>query len=131
MRCSPPEGGGSEKFYVVVFQELTIYGHTIDAYTQEQFPEDWPLTVELRRADREWGCWHSIACPEGEIGSQDCAHIREITYDTFVQAREAGWPESAEPLTVPYGTPIAAFGTIDEHGKFVWVWNSLEGDKDR
>lgn len=124
MRCEPVgDDATEERFYVMAMMELTIYGHTIDRYTKEQYPEDWEHTRGLRERGVEWGCWHSVACSDGEIGSNDVRMLRPILYETFVLAREHRWPYVRDYTTL---APVAAVGFMDDKGRFVWEWSSLE-----
>lgn len=123
MRCQPVEGGGDERFYMMAMMELTIYGHTIDAWVKEKYPEDWEHVQHTRHHGSEWACWHSVACPDGEIGSNEVGMLRPITYDAFVQAAEQGWPYSSDHTTL---APVAAVGYVNEVGDFVWDWSSLD-----
>jgi hypothetical protein len=125
MSCDPPEGGGDEKFYVAVFPELTIYGHTVDSWTKTRYPEDWQHTQDGRRRGMEFGCWHSVACPDGEIGSNDMRVLAPISYEQFVEAREKGWPDDYVPTT---DAPVSGIAEILPDGTLKPVWDSLRGD---
>lgn len=118
-----------ERFYVMVMQELTIYGHTIDAATKRDYPEDWPHTFDGRKNGYEFACWHSNACADGEIGSNPSAGLREITREQFIEAWDAGWP-ALEDHPITQEGPVAAVGFFDEQGHAVTVWDSLHGDYD-
>jgi len=128
MGYDPAEGYEDEKFYVMNMREGTIYGHTVDHWTQRDYPEDWPYTLAGRRAGREFACWHSVMCPDGEIGSNPIDAIRPISFSAFVFAMNERWPQqTSAPLTTL--APMSAVGEIDpESGKIVWVWDSLRGD---
>lgn len=128
MGCEPPEGGGDETCYISVFPELTVYGHTTDAHTQARYPEDWPLTIIGRERGREFGCWHSVMCPEGELSSAEMETLRVITFEQFDRARTEGWPE--QPIDGGGFTsisPILATATIDADGKIGDWWDSQFG----
>lgn len=124
MGCDPPEDGGSERFYVLALEELTIYGHTVDAWTQEKYPEDWPSTLQGYRNGYVFGCWHSQVVPNGEIGS-NAQGLRRISYDEFLEAQENFWPhlEDEHP-----GVPVSAIYVPDGDGGIKLVWDSLRGD---
>lgn len=118
----PPAEG--ESFYVMAFAELTIYGHTIDGYIKAKYPhDDWPHILASRRDGREFGCWHSQACTEGESGSNPVSALRPITYEAFMQAAEQGWPYVADLTTL---APVAAVGSYGEDGRIGWHWSSLD-----
>lgn len=124
MGCTP-EPGSDERFFVMSLPELSIYGHTVDAWVKEKFPEDWPLIQGTRSNGMEWGCFHSSACPDGEIGSNDPRGLLPISQELFEMAREAGWPDF--PILTSLA-PAAAVFTVDEDGNLHEEWNSLEGD---
>lgn len=115
------DANAEERFYVLAFPELTIYGHTIDHYTRERYPEDWPKTQGGRRHGVEFGCWHSVACAEGEIGSNTVDGLRRIGRDEFVAAWDEGWPQQPPALA----GPVAAIYDMDTGER---VWDSLHGD---
>lgn len=118
-----------ERYYVMVMQELTIYGHTVDAATKAQYPEDWPHTLRLRENGLEFACYHSNACHDGEIGSNPAQGLREITREEFIEAWDNGWPELADsPITME--GPLASVGYIDAQGVLRKTWDSLHGDYD-
>lgn len=119
-----PEDDENEKFYVLAFPELTIYGHTIDHYTKRDYPEDWQHTVDGRKQGMEFGCWHSEACVDGEIGSNPVDGLRQITQDTFLWAWDEGWPEQPPALA----GPIAAVYSMDDDGGLTKVWDSQKGE---
>jgi hypothetical protein len=121
------EHGDGERFYVVVMQELTIYGHTTDQHTQAKYPEDWPRTLEGRAQGTEFGCWHSQWCPDGELGYQDARGLREITHAEFMEADENDWPEQLDSPLTQEG-PVIAVGYVDDDGKAVMTWDSIHGD---
>lgn len=126
MACQPVEDDWiREKFYVVAFPELTIYGHSIDRFTREHFPEDWPRITRTRLQGIEWGCWHSVLCPDGEIGNQDLQICVAIPPEIFMAAREKGWPET-DFITTP--EPISRVYGDDGTGKLTEIWNSQDGD---
>jgi hypothetical protein len=124
----PGEDEG-ETFYIMVMQELTIYGHTVDAAIKRDYPEDWQHTLDTRANGYEFACWHSNACRDGEIGSNLASGLREITREQFIQAWDAGWPDLEDHPITQEG-PVAAVGYFDEHGNPVKVWDSLHGDYD-
>jgi hypothetical protein len=130
-----PPHGGDERFYVVVMQELTIYGHTVDAYTKANFPEDWEHTEALMAIGQEYGCWHSVACRDGELGSWDKRALKQISHDEFLQARDDDWPELADqPITQP--GPVSAVGYVDKDGNYVderrrWTARRLARHRDQ
>lgn len=93
MGCDPPQGGGDERFYVYFSAGLTIYGHTIDEWGLERYPEDAEMIARGRMGGREFGCWHSEAAPDGEFGTNPMEGLHEIAYAAFMQAREHGWPD--------------------------------------
>ena len=130
MGYDPAEGREDEKFYVMHGRELTIYGHTVDAATKRDYPEDFPMTLKGRKRGMEFACWHSEACRDGEIGSNPMNMIVEISYEDFEIARGASWPYLTNlPLT--HLAPAAAVGYVDDStGKIVPVWDSLHGDYD-
>lgn len=128
MGYDPAEQHEDEKFYVMNMQELTIYGHTVDHWTRRDYPEDWPLTQEWRRNSREFACWHSVACPDGEIGTNPAEALLPITFEAFEFALGESWPHLADipPTTL---APVSAVGHVDETtGRIVWDWDSLRGD---
>jgi hypothetical protein len=127
MGYDPAEGHEQEKFYVMRMLELTIYGHTVDAWTQRDYPEDWPLTLAGREAGREFACWHSNCCHDGEIGTNPVEAIQEITWEEFEEARGNGWPYLPDQPVTTYA-PVSAVGYIDDDGEVVWSWDSLAGD---
>lgn len=119
-----------ETYYVIVMRELTIYGHTIDAATKRDYPEDWGHTVDGRKNGYEFGCWHSNACADGEIGSNVMDGLREITREQFIEAWDSGWPELADSPITREG-PVASVGYFDlETGQIIKAWDSLHGDYD-
>lgn len=126
--CEPPEGGGGEHFYVMALPDLTVYGHSIDAWTQANYPEDLVHTQASRRNGMEFGCWHSTACVDGEVGSNQRQSLVEISYEDFVAARDAGWPRASFLTST---SPASMIGTVNDDGTVREVWNSLEGDVDR
>jgi hypothetical protein len=128
MGCDPVEGGGGERFYVVVMEELTIYGHTIDEHTKAKYPDDFAATEFGRAEGSEFACWHSVMCPDGEIGSQLLRMCRPSTYEEFIQARDEDWPELLDEAITQPG-PISAVGYYDKDGKPVVTWDSLHGDR--
>lgn len=128
MECQPPEGGGSEKFYVQALPEFTIYGHTVDAWSQEKYPEDWQYTLRSREAGNEFACWHSVACPDGELGYNPVSLLGTITYEQFMEAEAAGWPNDYALTPATRDMPAVAIFTIGPDG-LTEEWNSLEGDK--
>jgi hypothetical protein len=122
----PAEDEG-ERFYVMVMQELTIYGHTVDAAIKRDYPEDWEYTLHARGQGMEFACWHSNACADGEIGSNPMSGLREITREQFIEAWDAGWPDLMDsPITME--GPVAAVGFVDADGNVVKTWDSLHGD---
>lgn len=124
MRCQPTlEDQTGERFYVMAMIELTIYGHTIDRFTREHYPDDWHHTMQLREQGIEWGCWHSVAASDGEIGSNRVDGLRPILFETFAQARDQGWPYDNRLTTL---APVAAVGFLDDAGRFQWDWSSLD-----
>ena len=125
----PGEDEG-ERYYVMVMQELTVYGHTVDAATQRDYPEDWPHTLRGRANGYEFACYHSTACADGEIGTNPIDGLREISREQFIEAWDAGWPELADDPITREG-PVASVGYLDlETGKVVMTWDSLHGDYD-
>lgn len=126
MACQPiDEDWDNEKFYVVAFPELTIYGHTIDRFTKEHYKSDWPHVAKGRLQGMEWGCFHSRACPDGEVGSQPIEICVETPPEIFWKARQDRWPE-ADFITTP--DPIARIFGDDGTGKLTELWNSQDGD---
>jgi hypothetical protein len=130
MSCDPPEGGGGEKFYVVVMEEVTIYGHSTDGFTKEKYPEDWPQTLAARKRGQEFGCFHSQLCPNGELGYADMGTLREISYSEFIEARDGFWPVLLDSAMTT-DAPVASVGYFDEDGNYVETWNSRDGTADR
>lgn len=124
MGCDPT-GEPDERFLLVGHADLTIYGHTVDAHTREKFPEDWPLTVALREQGREFACWHSWACPEGELGANDLSSCVEIDREAFERADEQGWPKLPDALTT--AAPSSAIYVFDADS-ITKIWDSIEGD---
>jgi hypothetical protein len=124
-----PLADEGERYYVMVMQELTIYGHSVDAWTREKYPEDWPLTLDARTRGFEFGCYHSNACADGELGTNPMSSLREITREQFIEAWDAGWPDLMDSPITQEG-PVAAVGFIDADGNAVKVWDSLHGDYD-
>lgn len=124
MRCEPSEvDQAEERFYVMAMIELTVYGHTVDRWIKEHYPEDWPLTLESRKHGSEWGCWHSVACPDGELGSNSVGALRPIEFEAFAFAREHDWPYVSDYTTL---APVMAVGQLGDDGRFIWNWSSLE-----
>jgi hypothetical protein len=78
-----PEGSRAGIYH----EPLLIYGRKI----KSRYPEDQDY---LRRLEAE-GCIFtesfSIACVEGEIGSQPLGELTEIDKEEFEEARERGW----------------------------------------
>lgn len=118
------EENAKEAFYVLALPQLTIYGHTIDHYTQARYPEDLALTLHGRSQGYEFGCWHSEACPDGEIGSNAVDGLRRISRDEFIRAWDEGWPQQEAAILAP----VAGIYTIEPDGSVVKVWDSLGGD---
>jgi hypothetical protein len=128
MGCDPPDGGGAEAFYIVVYPELTVYGHTTDAFTRTRYPEDWPLTLSGRERGREYGCWHSVMCAAGELSSHDVGSLRPITFEQWDRARSEGWPQ--DPIDgggLTTVSPIAATASFDADGQITDWWDSHFG----
>jgi hypothetical protein len=137
MGQDPPAGGGAERFYVLVMQELAIYGHTVDAWTAAHYPEDVPQIEAARANGREFGCWHSAWCPDGEIGSQDARELVQVDYGDFVAAKRHHWPDLAKA-----GVPVTREGAAIVYlapdpegelhhpivGRVRQVWSSLDED---
>jgi hypothetical protein len=124
MGCDPSPDS-EERFFVMGLQEFTIYGHTVDRWTRENYPEDLPHVEQGNREGRQWACYHSPACPDGELGTNDARALIEITYDDFVAANEAGWPHL--PL-VTTAAPAVAIFVPDDEGNLVKHWDSLRGN---
>jgi hypothetical protein len=129
MGYDPAEDHENERFYVMRMYELTIWGHTVDHWTRRDYPEDWPYTLAGRKHGREFACWHSVACPDGEIGTNDTGVIEEITFEQFAEAAGNKWPHlTDEPVTTE--APASAVGWIDDKGEVHWEWDSLRGDRE-
>lgn len=96
----PTEATTGERYYALVWDGLLIYGHTVDAWWQEFYPEDGPGIESSRARGREWACWHSPQCPEGELGSNPMAALIEIDYEQYAKARELAWPQGDVLLVV-------------------------------
>lgn len=122
MGCQPTADGEGETFYVAAMPELTIYGHTIDAWISQRYPEDVQVNIDARLRGHEFACWHSAMCADGETGAHPIESIRPITFQRFMQAAEQGWPYDPDLTTL---APIAATGHVDENGRVVWDWSSL------
>lgn len=126
MGCEP-RGDDDERFFLVAHADLTIYGHTVDAHTREKHPEDWPLTLGMRERGREFACWHSRACPDGELGGTDLAVCVEIDRAAFEQADEQNWPYLEDALTS--ATPSSSVYVLDPTTmEATKIWDSIEGD---
>jgi hypothetical protein len=114
-----------ERFYVMAYQELTVYGHTVYGEALRRFPEDAESFTRILSNGREFGCWHSIACPKGESGSNPLNALKPITFEQFQQAAKDRWPYSDE-LTA--GGPVTAISVLNpETGHFDEIWDSLGG----
>lgn len=124
MGCDPSPGS-KEKFFLMGLREFTIYGHTVDAWVRENYPEDLIHIERGNREGRQWACYHSPACPDGELGTNDARALLEITYEDFVAAQESAWPHL--PFTTT-DAPAAAVYSLDESGNVISAWNSLQGD---
>jgi hypothetical protein len=126
MGCQPVDSDwDTERFYIVAFPELTIYGHSVDRYTQENYKEDWPSITRQRLYGNEWGCWHSTACRDGEIGIQPLDICMRVPGAVFQDARKSDWPETTF-ITTP--DPVARVFASDGAGGMTEIWNSQEGD---
>jgi hypothetical protein len=126
MGCEPRDGE-DETFFVYVVADMTSYGHTVDAHTLRAYPEDWPSTLAVREEGRDFGCWHSKFCPDGELTTFDPSDCRKITRQEFEQADEAMWPTITDELTS--AAPAMAIYVLDPHHLSpVKVWDSVEGD---
>ena len=126
MACQPVgDDWDTERFYIVAFPELTIYGHSIDRFTQEYYKEDWPGITRQRVYNNEWGCWHSVAAPDGEVGIQPLDICMRVPGSVFKDARAKRWPEKGF-ITTP--GPVSRIFTDDGTGNITEIWNSLEGE---
>lgn len=127
MACQPVgEDWLREKFYIVAFPEVSIYGHTIDRFTKEHYREDLHVIMNQRVAGYEWGCWHSVMCPDGEVGSQPVEICASVSPQVFQNARANAWPD-AEFITTP--DPVSRIYADDGTGRMTEVWNSQDGEK--
>lgn len=146
----------SHNFWVAVLPELTIYGHDVNAWTRERYPEDMEHVESVFESGLLWGCFHSLACPDGEIGSQDpaiCVPMEQIIarmglfmppVEFMERAAELGWPDLQMLVGLTANRPLISIfvppDDTDESAEALFegmqrgtlreVWNSLEGDKD-
>lgn len=129
MGCDPPEAGQGESFYIVVYPEMTVYGHTVDAWLAQRYPEDVPLVSAARARDMEHGCWHSVLCPAGELADHDLQPLRRVTAEQFFEARGLGWPQ--DPIDdggLTTVAPVFGIATFGADGKMETWWDSQFGD---
>lgn len=124
MNCEP-RGDADERFFVYIAADITSYGHTVDAHTRERYPEDWPRTLAIREDGRDFGCWHSPLCPDGELCAFSPQLCREIAREEFERADAEGWPQVRDDLTS--AAPAFAIYTFGEGG-ISKIWDSVEGD---
>lgn len=155
MGCEP-QPDDKETFYVAVFPELTIYGHTINRWIREKYPEDWDLVRDTQARGLYWGCWHSQACPDGEMGSQDpaiCVPMERVAAqlgwgltpsELMEEFSDQMWPDLRIDIGLTTNSPIArilvapdddkdpvAFLEAVRTGNLKEVWNSIDGDKEK
>jgi hypothetical protein len=73
---------------------LTIYG----VIEKSPYPEDWPVEESMAKHGiyvvRAW----SIACPDGEMGTEHVRNMVKVTEETFLWAQEHDWPTVGIPI---------------------------------
>lgn len=111
-----------ERFWVLAYPDLTVYGHSVDRWTRKHYPEDMEATRQMHLNGRDFGCWHSVVCPEGELGSNPVFMLRRITKDEYEAAEEGGWPFDSKLTT---DQPSVSIHVV-ENGEWVEIYNSLE-----
>lgn len=94
MKCDYSEtpDPGKERFFYIGIEGIGIWGHTVDLFTQERYPEDWMITQQARQRGYEYGCWHSDIVPGGELGSQHLSVCAPVSFASFEAAQTEGWP---------------------------------------
>lgn len=95
MPCVPGEfeleADSGERYFMYLWGRLMIFGHTVDAWRQARFPEDEAMVKAMRERGYEFGCWHSVACLSGEMGTALKSALHELTFEQFKIAAEAEW----------------------------------------
>lgn len=76
--------------FTPLFENLVIYGRRI----RSTYAEDWPMEARALERGRVMGEWFSVACPDGELGTNPLQACEEITAEEFSAAYQRGW----EPL---------------------------------
>ena|SRR5215471_11639825 len=87
MDVPPEQDFGDHVVLTPTFDKLHIYGREVGS----PFPEDIQSFRRLAQLGRLMGEWFSVACPEGEMGSQAIEELTEITAEEFSAAYQRGW----------------------------------------
>jgi len=81
--------------YILVWGDLTIYGEIIES----PYKEDQELLTRPENRNIRLVRAYSIACPDGEIGTEHVANFAlRISKDDLEWAREHNWPDVVDYL---------------------------------
>lgn len=78
---------GSFVVLTPTFEKLAIYGRVVGS----PFPEDAVAFRRMQMYGRVMGEWFSVACPDGELGTNALADLTEISAEAFSAAYQRGW----------------------------------------
>ena len=74
-------------YFKMLYQDFIIYGYEDDSpYEEDHYHID-----KLVSRGRIFGFWFSIACPNGEYGSNPLGSLIAISQKEFENAKEKGW----------------------------------------
>jgi hypothetical protein len=104
-----PVVASEERFYATRELGMWVFGHTCDREMHERFRDEIEEVERARARGFEYGCWHSVIAPEGELGMHPRHALHEVAPEFFSALREIGFkmpvPERQQTYLVRLAHP--------------------------